>query len=153
MLPGKKNVLFRKRQKPAYHQTGASSVCGGRSTRARGIMIVLITLVAILLSAVTVEGLFAASNPGLSPAAAAEPGRLLHTREAAAGRDIDRVVSVLEGRIGGRPLPERAKERLASMDSRDFRLIVKLCDRIEGGGSSAGTDVALLLTAALIVLS
>ncbi len=120
---------------------------------ARGIMTLLVPLVAILLSAVAVESLFAAPQHAGAVAVSGEAGRQLRMKDAEADRDIDRVVSVLESRIGNRRLPSRAKERLASMDSRDFRLIVRLCDRIDGGGNTSGTDFAFLLAAALIVLS
>jgi hypothetical protein len=75
-------------------------------------------------------------------------------RHESAGRgEAYRVMAVLEKRIGSSRLPLQAKEKLFTMDREDLRLISSLCDRIEAAGDRPGADVALLLAAALIVLS
>ena len=60
---------------------------------------------------------------------------------------------LLESRIGSHRMPAQAKEKLAAMDEKEFRLVEALCDRIARSGDSSGSDLALLLVVALIVLS
>jgi hypothetical protein len=67
--------------------------------------------------------------------------------------DVKRIISVLEQRIGSHRLPVQAKDKLAVIPQKDLRLISALCDRIEATDGRAGTDLAVLLAAALIVLS
>lgn len=67
--------------------------------------------------------------------------------------DRARIISVLESRIGNHRLPEHAREKLAAMHEGELRLVATLCDRIATANDRAGTDLALLLATALIVLS
>ncbi len=67
--------------------------------------------------------------------------------------EVARIVSVLEERIGSHRLPEQAKEKLGRMTKQDLRLVASLCDRLAASHDRAGTDIALLLAAVLIVLS
>jgi hypothetical protein len=67
--------------------------------------------------------------------------------------DVDGIIRVLERRIGSHRLPEEAKEKLERMPAKDLRLVALLCERLETANTGAGTDLALLLAAVLIVLS
>jgi hypothetical protein len=67
--------------------------------------------------------------------------------------DVDGIIRVLEQRIGSHRLPEEAKEKLERMPEKDLRLVALLCERLETANNRAGTDIALLLAAVLIVLS
>ncbi len=67
--------------------------------------------------------------------------------------DRGKIIEVLESRIGSQRIPVQAKEKLAAMDEEQLRLIAALCDRMARSGDSPGSDLALLLAAALIVLS
>ncbi len=68
-------------------------------------------------------------------------------------RDLSRIVSVLESRVGNRQLPAKVRNKLAAMDDKEIRLLASLCDRVSQSGETAGSDLALMLAAALIVLS
>ena len=68
-------------------------------------------------------------------------------------RDVSLMISILESRIGSNRIPAHAREKLAAMDEKEFQLVKALCGRISRSGDSPGTDLALLLAAALIVLS
>jgi hypothetical protein len=105
-------------------------------------------LVVILLSAMVGEGVLAAALPvGMRPA----PAQTI--RSLGESNDIRRIISVLEHKIGSQRLPVQAKDKIAVMSQKDLRLITALCDRIEATDDRAGTDLAVLLAAALIVLS
>jgi hypothetical protein len=116
----------------------------------RPIKIFLSLLVIILLSAMVREEVAAASLPvGMRPA-------LPHAQTISSPgehNDVKRIISVLEQRIGSHRLPVQAKDKLAVIPQKDLRLISALCDRIEATDGRAGTDLAVLLAAALIVLS
>jgi hypothetical protein len=68
-------------------------------------------------------------------------------------RELARTIGILESKTGIHRLPRQTKEKLAAMNEKEFMLVRKLCDRIAGSGDTPGTDIALLLAAALIVLS
>ncbi len=68
-------------------------------------------------------------------------------------RDLARIIGVLESRIKNHQLPEKAKNKLASMNDREIRLIESLCERIEKSGDTASADFAFLLVTAAIVTS
>ncbi len=68
-------------------------------------------------------------------------------------RDLKRTISVLESKIGGRQLPRPAIEKLAAMNAEERRLVTLLCDRIAQSGDGPGSDVAVMLVAAMIVLT
>lgn len=67
--------------------------------------------------------------------------------------DMVRILSVLEKRVEDGKLMEKAKEKLATMNGEDLRLIASLCERIEARGHDAGADIAFLMAAMLVVLS
>lgn len=64
-----------------------------------------------------------------------------------------KVLLVLEARAEDGRLMEKAKQKLATLDEKDLRLMASLCDRIEARGNDAGADIAFLMTAMLVVLS
>ncbi len=68
-------------------------------------------------------------------------------------RDLKRTISVLESKIGGRQLPKPAIDKLVAMNAEERRLVTQLCDRIAQSADGPGSDVALMLVAAMIVLS
>ncbi len=68
-------------------------------------------------------------------------------------RDLRRTIGVLEEKIGGRRLPKQAIEKLAAMNVEERKLVTLLCDRIAESGDKPSADVALMLVAALIVLT
>ena len=96
------------------------------------------------------------SSAALSGGPAPAPSGSRHAGQSAPehpDRDIARVVTILESRIGDAGLPGEAKTKLASMGDEDYRLVSSLCDRIAGAGNRAGADVALVLVTALIVMT
>ena len=116
---------------------------------ARGIKIFLSILMTVLLSTVAFEGVSSALPNG---AASHYPGPVA-PRVVANERDVSVMIGILESRIGSRHMPAQAKEKLAAMDEKEFRLVEALCGRIARSGDSPESDLALLLAAALIVLS
>jgi hypothetical protein len=67
--------------------------------------------------------------------------------------ELRRTIGVLEGKIGGHRLPRQAIEKLAAMNAEERQLVTLLCDRIAESGNKPSADVALMLVAALIVLT
>lgn len=67
--------------------------------------------------------------------------------------DPYKILEVLEKKMGGKKLSEKAREKLFSMPQNQTRLIISLCERISDEGRSAGVDIAYLLVIALILLS
>ena len=65
-------------------------------------------------------------------------------------REIGRIISVLENRIGA-GMPVKAKDKLLIMDDKELLLAGSLCDRIAAADNKEGADFALLLVAALII--
>ena len=116
---------------------------------ARGIKIFLSVLMIALLSTIAFEGVSLA----LPPAAASHYKGPAAPRVGANERDVSLMISILESRIGSNRIPAHAREKLAAMDEKEFQLVKALCGRISRSGDSPGTDLALLLAAALIVLS
>ena len=68
-------------------------------------------------------------------------------------RDLNMIVSVLESRVRNHQLPEKIRNKLAAMSDEEIRLLTSLCNRVSQAGEKAGSDLALMLAAALIVLS
>jgi len=68
-------------------------------------------------------------------------------------RDLNRIVSVLESRVRNHQLPAKVRNKLAAMNDEEIRLVKSLCDRMSKTGETAGSDFALMLVTALIVLS
>jgi hypothetical protein len=116
---------------------------------ARGIKIFLSLLMTILLSTAAFEGISMASPH----AAAHDYEGPAAPRVGANERDVSLMINILESRIGSNRIPAQAKEKLAAMDEKEFRLVKALCGRIARSSDSPGSDLALLLAAALIVLS
>ena len=67
--------------------------------------------------------------------------------------DLAKIVSVLESKMEGRKLPEKARRKLLDLDDAQIRLMVSLAERIAAAGQTPGADIAFLLIAALLVLS
>jgi hypothetical protein len=111
-----------------------------------------VPVLVILLSAAGLEGASMASLPG---GAAPALSRVRDTRlsQERAERDLSGIIGIIESRIKNRRLPEKAKHKLAAMNVEELRLVTSLCDRMAGGGDTAGADLALMLVTALIVLS
>jgi hypothetical protein len=68
-------------------------------------------------------------------------------------RDLARIIGVLESRIKNHLLSEKAKNKLASMNDKNIRLIESLCERMDKAGDTASADFAFLLVTAAIVTS
>jgi hypothetical protein len=117
---------------------------------ARGIKKFLLILMTILLSITATEGVATT----LPHAVALDYQGPTAPRKSANERDLSLVINILESRIGSYRIPTQAKEKLAAMDEKEFGLVEALCGRIAArSGDSPGSDLALLLAAALIVLS
>ena len=116
---------------------------------ARGIKIFLSILMTILLSTAAFEGVSSA----LPHTAALVYQGPTASREGVNERDLTMMINILESRIGSHRIPAQAKEKLAAMNEKEFRLVEALCGRIALSGDSPGSDLALLLAAALIILS
>ncbi len=108
---------------------------------------VLVMLFIILSCATVVDKVSAA---GLPPETPSHDSAIRAIRNQP---DVSRIVSVLERRIGSHRLPDQAREKLDRMPKKDIRLVASLCDRMAAAHDRAGTDLALLLAAVLIVLS
>jgi hypothetical protein len=67
--------------------------------------------------------------------------------------DMMKVLSVLDVRVEDGNLREKAKEKLATLNGEDLRLIASLCERIAARGHDAGAGIAFLMAAMLVVLS
>lgn len=68
-------------------------------------------------------------------------------------RKLEHIVWVLESKIRGRRLPDKALQKLSVMSDADFQLVTSLCDRMAEEGESKGADIAFFLVTALIVVS
>lgn len=119
---------------------------------AKFINYLLATLLTMLLCVVVLVGLSAAS-PQERAGSGSSDLQMMPLSHARSEQDLERIVSVIERKIGSRRMPEEAKEKLSVMERQDLRLIASLCDRIALSNDRAGTDIALLLVASLIVLT
>ncbi len=133
-----------------FYSMDSGSTREARSVMPSVIKTVFIMLLIILLCALAVEGVSAARLPVDVSIPSAHAPAVRATRNHV---DVARIVGVLEGRIGSHRLPEQAKEKLGRMPEQDLRLVASLCDRLAASHDRAGTDLALLLAAVLIVLS
>ncbi len=111
---------------------------------------VLVLLLIVLSYALGIEGVSAAALPVKVRPLPAHVPTILTTR---VHYDVDGIIRVLEQRIGSHRLPEEAKKKLERMPEKDLRLVALLCERLETADNRAGSDLALLLAAVLIVLS
>ncbi len=64
--------------------------------------------------------------------------------------EVSRILSVLENRVEDRPLLERTKDKLLTLDRKQIRLIASLSEIVKG--NTAGSEIAFLLMTALITL-
>jgi len=117
---------------------------------AKRIKFYLILLLMILFSVALFEGLSLASLPTSADTVSARPrhGQLPLKRS---GCELITITKALENRLKGRHLPEKAKEKLETMQKSDIRLIVALCEHMTTR-DSAGAEVAFLLATALIMV-
>ncbi len=67
--------------------------------------------------------------------------------------DQYRILGVLENKMEGKKLSVKAKEKILALNEGQTRLIISLCNRIEGNDHAAGAEFAYLLVIALILLS
>ena len=67
--------------------------------------------------------------------------------------DLHKILSVLEMKMGGDPLPGKVKDKLSTLTDGQIRLIASLSGRIADDGHTPGADIAFLLIAALIIFS
>jgi hypothetical protein len=108
-------------------------------------------LLVFLMSGFLFAGSSAASVLGRS-----DPGlerlllRLAHDRNE---RKLEKIIEVLEDRIGHRRLSPKVIQKLSAMSEQDLQLVLSLCDRLAKEGDSAGADFALFFVTALIVVS
>ena len=116
------------------------------------IKLFLVSLIAVLLCVVVFEELSMASLPGGEDS---KPLRVQDTRISSVkrDRDLNRIIGILESRIKNHHLPKKAKNKIATMNAEEIRLLTSLCDRLSETADTAGADIAILLATALIVLS
>jgi hypothetical protein len=89
-----------------------------------------------------------------SGAFAASTGITAETRRAElSGRDIPKIMSVLESRRVDKKVLEKAAGKMSDMNKRKLRLMSSLCDRISEDAGTPAADLAYSLLTALIVLS
>ncbi len=110
---------------------------------------ILTVLLVVLLFAMAVEGVPASLHRGV----ASIPAHSAVSQAAAERPDVERIVSVLEQKMGSHRFPGQAREKLEAMPDQDLRLVASLCDRLAVAHDRAGTDLALLVAAVLIILS
>ncbi len=67
--------------------------------------------------------------------------------------EMARILPVLKSKIGDQKLLGKAKDKLASMDDSEIRLIASLCERASNNRGTPEGDIAFLFVTALIVLS
>ena len=67
--------------------------------------------------------------------------------------EIDRILWMLEGRLEVQKLPEKAKDKLSTLNNEQIRLIDSLSVRMAHKAHTIAADIAFLLVTALIVLS
>lgn len=67
--------------------------------------------------------------------------------------ELSRIVRVLESRLHGRLLPEKANEKLATLSPPQIRLLDSLAARMLRSDDTAAADLAFFLITALIVSS
>lgn len=105
----------------------------------------------IVWSAVVLVGGFLGES---AMAATAKTGSKRGNPHTALRRDADtvRILSSLEGKIGGEKLLEKVKDKLSALDDAQVRLLASLSERMANHGSAAGADLAFLLLTALIIL-
>ena len=96
---------------------------------------------------------FLAVNPSMAVTGRLEPKRVHLSPQADRAEDLDRILEVLERKMGGKKLSKKAKDKLFTLKEDKARLIISLCDRITDDDRTAGAEIAYLIITALIVLS
>jgi hypothetical protein len=99
----------------------------------RGTKILLSSLLTILLLTSAFDGV----STALPHAAAHHYQGPAAPPKGANERDLSRVINILESKIGSRRIPDQAKDKLAAMNEKEFRLVEALCDRIAQSGDSS----------------
>ena len=90
---------------------------------------------------------------GSVPATAAPPTRAASVAATARRREIERILSVLDGRTADPAVRRRAADKLVTLDDRQIRLIASLSERVSDDGAGPAAGIALLLITALLILS
>ena len=88
--------------------------------------------------------------------ALAEPGTTIRSQPQngiAANTETDRILWVLEDRMQGQHLQEKARDKLSKLSSEQIRLLDSLAVRIMKNDHTAASDIAFLLITALIISS
>jgi len=86
----------------------------------------------------------------------AAPGGAVRSRPQggiAANAETDRILWVLEDRMQGRQLQEKARDKLSKLSSEQIRLLDSLAVRIMKSDHTAASDIAFLLITTLIISS
>jgi len=96
---------------------------------------------------------FLMGNPTLAAIGIIDPQKTTILHKAYQTEDPYKILEVLEKKMGGKKMSEKAREKLFTLTQGQTRLIISLCERISDGGRSAGADIAYLLVIALILLS
>jgi hypothetical protein len=111
--------------------------------RPASVPVIFFLFVVLLLLLWQSSGVFAAST-----------GIPAETRRAElSGRDIPKIMSVLESRRLDKRVLEKAAGKMSDMNDRKLRLMSSLCDRISADTGTPAADLAYSLLTALIVLS
>lgn len=76
-----------------------------------------------------------------------------HNRAVNRQAALDRILSVLEVKMGRHGVPGKVRDKLLTLSDGQIQLIASLSDRIGGEDRTAGADIAFLLITALIILS
>ena len=96
---------------------------------------------------------FLTGNPTLAAIGSFEPQKKAGYPKTYQGEDPDKIIEVLEKKMGGKKMSQKARNKLFTLSGDQSRLIISLCERISDDGRSAGADIAYLLAIALILLS
>lgn len=67
--------------------------------------------------------------------------------------DMLKILSVLESKMEGERIPEKARDKLSTLGDGQLRLMASLSELVADDGHRAAADIAFLLITALIVLS
>jgi hypothetical protein len=88
--------------------------------------------------------------------AIAEPGNIIRSQPQngiAANSETNRILWVLEDRMQGQHLQEKARDKLSKLSSEQIRLLDSLAVRVIKSHRTAASDIAFLLITALIISS
>lgn len=96
---------------------------------------------------------FLTGNPTLAAIGIFEPQKKAIFPKTYQTEDPYKILEVLEKKMGGEKMSQKARDKLFTLSGDQTRLILSLCERISDDGRSAGADIAYLLIIALILLS